>query len=101
MKKTKNRGQCRKEYQEKFELFQRLLEAARGDISELLDQNGIDTISTLGRIKKFDSYYKKASEGMDQGIFTNPIDEIQDIVGIRSILIFIDDLDKISSFLSP
>ncbi len=101
MKKIKSKAKCRKEYQEKFELFQKLLEVAKGDIGELLDQNSIDTISTLGRVKKFDSYYKKASIGMEESIFTNPIDEIQDIVGIRSILIFIDDLEKISSILSP
>jgi ppGpp synthetase/RelA/SpoT-type nucleotidyltranferase len=100
-KSIKNRAQCRKEYQEKFELFQKLLEAAKGDVGELLDQNKIDTISTLGRVKKFDSYFKKANEGMEKGVLTDPIKEIQDIVGIRSILIFIDDLEKISTLLHP
>jgi putative GTP pyrophosphokinase len=101
MAKIKNKGTLRREYHEKLELFSRLKEAAKGDIEEILKQNKVINTVVLGRVKSFDSFSKKAQEGLNTGKFTNPIDEIHDLVGIRAVLVFIDDLEKVPDLLVP
>lgn len=101
MAKVKSKSILRKEYQEKLNSLRQLEEAARRDIEEILKQNNISINSVSGRVKTFDSFYNKAQTGLQKGQFINPIDEMWDLVGIRAVVIFIDDLEKISTLLQP
>lgn len=90
------------EYQKKKDVFATLKNSAIADFSSLLEKNNISVNKVVGRIKSFDSFFQKIQTMAQSDIFfENPCDDINDLVGVRIVLLFVDDLDKIESILKP
>ncbi|HBP51071.1 MAG: RelA/SpoT domain protein [Candidatus Shapirobacteria bacterium GW2011_GWE1_38_10] len=89
-----------KEYQKRKESLEKLKESVVTDISSLLKSRGIVVNTVKGRVKDFESFYQKIERLAESGaLFDSPCDEIQDLVGVRIVLLFVSDLDKVESML--
>ena len=82
-------------YQESFDHYKSVSHRVLQKINHLLDENGIKA-SVKSRVKSFDSFYNKLLLS-----FNNVRDSsiVTDIIGLRVVCIFLNDLDKIQQLL--
>ena len=86
------------EYQNRVSDFERLSIELQRQIQYLFDKNGISLAVPLqSRTKKWDSIFRK----INQQIVTikSSILELQDLVGLRVILLFKKDIEKVSEII--
>lgn len=88
-------SELRKQYKSKAEVFERLKVVAKFVITQEIKKKQIAFHSIPARIKDFSSILEKAQKKR----ITNPFTEIKDIVGLRVICLFLDDLDKIADII--
>lgn len=70
--------------------------AIQKDLETLLNDKGIDHLSITGRIKDFESFFKKVNY---KG-YTKPFAETEDICGLRIVCFFTSDLVKVSEVIN-
>ena len=74
------------------------------ELREFVEVKGLNNIDYIkGRVKDVNSFLKKASmedENKNELKYQNPLLEIQDIIGLRIIVYYLDDVDKIYNVLN-
>ena len=83
------------EYDEMRPLFDRVYEMAIGYIRQALKSNGVEVTAVEGRVKRRDSLMGKL---VRKGHKYHSLADITDIVGIRVITLFGDDVDRVASY---
>ena len=85
----------RQQFLEKAPIYKRLEEEALFIIKQALNASDIKIYSIQSRIKKVDSFLDKSRRKDCK----NPIEEIQDIVGLRIVCLFLSDISRISEII--
>jgi putative GTP pyrophosphokinase len=98
------RGPVREAVQAYAALHQELSAATEAFVvllTSLLDDAGINYLSVTGRTKSVSSFAAKAlREERGQPMFTDPLTQITDQIGLRVITYLHDDVDSVASLLS-
>ncbi|MCP4582334.1 MAG: hypothetical protein GY839_12030 [candidate division Zixibacteria bacterium] len=81
----------KKEYEEKYEIYDKLEEEAEYILGEVLVKSKIKIHLVLSRIKEPDSFRDK----VERKQVKNPFKDITDIVGLRVICLFRSDIERI------
>lgn len=84
------------DFDEKLPLFQEIKDAAISKISEVLKTNDVEVTAVEARVKKRNSLIGKL---VRKGHKYHTIDDITDLVGIRIITLFNDDVDRVASYM--
>ena len=84
------------DFDEKLPVFQEIKDVAIGKISEVLRANDVEVTVVEARVKKRDSLIGKL---VRKGHKYHTIDDITDLVGIRIITLFNDDVDRVASYM--
>ncbi len=90
----------RLKYQELLPSYTSLKDFALADLETLFKGHGLQLSKVEGRIKEFDSLYNKYLTLKRKGLVSSPL-EVQDILGIRVVCLFVKDLDNLEQVLSP
>lgn len=83
-------------YKNNFEYFKSLEVEAKYSIEAFLSDASIKVHSVFGRVKKFDSYVGKLKRFASSG---KEGSDINDIVGLRVLCLFMSDVDRIGSLI--
>lgn len=83
------------EYAQREPLFEQLASEAVFTLNSATRQKKIKTHSVLSRVKTAESIAKKAK---DKGL-EDPLDEIEDIVGVRVVVLFLSDLPRLDKLI--
>lgn len=78
-------------YDEKAAINERLRVEAEFTLKQILEKRSIKTHEISSRVKTFESFLKKAKNKESK----EPFEEIQDIVGLRVVCLFLSDIPKI------
>ena len=84
-----------REYKTKQELFKHLIIIAKQQLDHAIKRQRIKTHSLPYRIKSFDSFANKARKEN----LKDPLNEINDIVGLRVVCLFLSDLSKVGEII--
>jgi ppGpp synthetase/RelA/SpoT-type nucleotidyltranferase len=85
----------RQEYEEREDLYKELMNGAWYQLDHAIKSQKIKTHSIEPRIKPFDSFADKIRKNS----LIDPFNEINDIVGLRVVCLFLSDLDKIGNII--
>lgn len=85
----------KQQFQEKSPIFKRLEIEGRFIIERALFNSDIKIYSISSRIKDVDSFLKKVERKESK----NPFEEIQDIVGLRIVCLFLSDINRIGEII--
>ena len=85
----------REEYQQLNADYERLEDELKDDLKLSLEQGGIRVLSIESRVKDFDSFWGKVKRKRCE----NPLEDIQDICGLRVICYYPSDLDPVSELI--
>ena len=89
--KPPDKEALRKEYDQLGTNYKKLEDELKGDLRLCLEQARIRVLSVESRVKDFDSFWAKAyQKGCD-----NPLQDVQDICGIRVICYYPSDLEPV------
>jgi putative GTP pyrophosphokinase len=80
-------------YEKQKDIYEQLKNGAWYQLDHAIKSQKIKTHSIESRIKTFDSFADKVSQ---KGL-TDPFNQINDIVGLRVVCLFLSDLDKIGN----
>lgn len=83
------------EYNDKLPNYDRARENISEALEEYLKENNISFVTIESRIKDFESFYEKISRKK----YENPFEENEDFCGIRIILYFQDDIEKVNKII--
>ncbi|MFY4781604.1 GTP pyrophosphokinase [Aliarcobacter butzleri] len=83
------------EYNNKLPNYHRARENISEALEEYLKENNISFVTIESRIKDFESFYEKISRKK----YSNPFEENEDFCGIRIILYFQDDIEKVNKII--
>jgi len=83
------------EFNKRFPIYQQAVYKFKFLLEELLKNNNIEYHIVEGRAKELKSFKEK----IKRKSYTNPFDEMTDFVGIRIILYYINDLNKVAEIL--
>ena len=83
------------EYKNKLPKYERAERNVKGAMYEFLKENNIDFLAVSSRIKDFDSFYEK----VDRKNYDNPFLENEDFCGMRIILYYLDDIEKVQEII--
>ncbi|HDR2543600.1 TPA: hypothetical protein QCI29_004373, partial [Enterobacter mori] len=81
------------EYGRKIPLYTDLMEQTRATLIKMLEEEGISLFSVEGRVKTKESLELKIS----RKTYTSPMNDIDDLCGVRVICYYESDLDHIES----
>ncbi len=84
------------EYDEKLPVFQKVKEIVSSFIHQALGENKVEVTAVEGRIKQRDSLIGKL---VRKGHKYHTLDDITDILGMRVITLFNDDVDRVASYM--
>ncbi|MEU7478911.1 hypothetical protein AB0A63_23195 [Lentzea sp. NPDC042327] len=82
------------EVRSKYEAYEKKL---RELVCEILDHAGIDVFQVEGRVKTLDSFDEKIRR--KSGKYDNPLTDMTDLVGVRIIAHYVEDVDRIVELL--
>ena len=88
-----NDEELRREYEQRLSEFERITDEIANGLQYGLSEKKIPFDRVYGRVKEFDSFMDKIRRKNLQ----NPFQEINDIVGIRVICLYRDDIEKIQN----
>ncbi|MCY4614298.1 MAG: RelA/SpoT domain-containing protein [Nitrospira sp.] len=88
-----NDEEFRREYEQRLPDFERITDEIANSLQYGLSEKKIQVDAVRGRVKEFDSFMEKIRRKNLQ----NPFQEINDIVGIRVICLYRDDIEKIQN----
>lgn len=83
------------EYNNKLPNYDRARENISEALEEYLKENNISFVTIESRIKNFESFYEKISRKK----YSNPFEENEDFCGIRIILYFQNDIEKVNKII--
>lgn len=83
------------EYNDKLPNYDRARENIKEALEEFLKEKNISFVTIESRIKDFESFYEKISRKK----YENPFEENEDFCGIRIILYFQDDIEKVNKII--
>ena len=83
------------EYNDKLPNYDRARENIKEALEEFLKEKNISFVTIESRIKNFESFYEKISRKK----YKNPFEENEDFCGIRIILYFQDDIEKVNKII--
>lgn len=84
------------EYDTKYPLYEKVRGIVITHVKKVLADNGVEVTAVEGRTKQRDSLVGKL---IRKGHKYHSLDDITDIVGIRVITLFCDDVDRVASFM--
>jgi len=93
-----DRGSLAKEYFERYEQYQEIVDWLQRDIETLLNRERICGI-VRARIKSFESYYQKLLRKCENYENTSVCRSINDLLGLRVVCPFLDDLKAVECVL--
>ncbi|HUW86879.1 MAG TPA: hypothetical protein VMW30_00660 [Candidatus Paceibacterota bacterium] len=82
-------------YDNNLEAFRRLQEEVEYSLKAAVDLVGIETQSLISRIKSKASFLEK----VDRKAYAAPTEEIEDIVGVRVVCLFLSDMPRLKSII--
>ena len=88
---TLDRARVERQYRESENIYRRLEEEATFVLTDALDGGGIKRHSISSRLKTFPSLFDKA----ERQELRNPLKEINDIIGLRVVCLFLSDIDRV------
>ncbi len=88
---VENRAALQKAYEEKEETYNSLILLLVSRAEEIMDSSAHRAMVS-GRVKKFDTFYKKILDKSRTAVIKNPFEEIHDILGVRIVVPFIEDI---------
>ena len=91
-----NGEELRQEYEGRLPVLENMKDRIVISLRQSIDHKKIPFDAVKGRIKEFDSFMEKIRRKTLQ----NPFQEINDIVGIRVICLYRDDIEKIKNIIS-
>ncbi|MCM3527864.1 hypothetical protein M4D56_01980 [Cytobacillus oceanisediminis] len=94
---VKNTDQLSKWYKENRPLYESLSNKVEGIIQEILQYNNIEVYSITSRAKEIESFIDKAKKDK----YTDPMNEIKDLAGIRVITFVKSDVEKCCDLIKP
>lgn len=97
VKKTKTPEEWGDIYKERFTVFQEFTHKLQALFLELLRKNSIDFAQIESRPKSVESFVEKIRK--DRNGYVNPLEDITDLVGIRIIAYYKEDVDKIGEII--
>lgn len=83
------------EYNDKLPNYDRARENIKEALEEFLKEENISFVTIESRIKDFESFYEKISRKK----YENPFEKNEDFCGIRIILYFQDDIEKVNKII--
>ena len=90
-----NDEEFRREYEQRLPDFERITDEIANSLQYGLSEKKIQVDAVRGRVKEFDSFMRKIRSKNLQ----NPFQEINDIVGIRVVCLYRDDIEKIKNII--
>ncbi len=91
----KDKETTEKEYNALVPIYEKLATNLKRDLESLIIKAGIETLPISYRIKTFDSLWgKKERKG-----YTEPLDETEDICGLRIVCFYPSDIEKLSDLI--
>mgnify|MGYP005855112131 CR=1 FL=1 len=90
-----NRESIYQEYKSKLPKYERVERNIKGAINEFLNNYDIPFLTVSSRIKDFDSFYNKIT----RKDYENPFEDNEDFCGIRIILYYLDDIEKVQKII--
>lgn len=90
-----NQDEIYQEYKKQLPIYGRAEKNIKGAITEFLNENDIPFLAITSRVKEFDSFYEKISRKH----YDNPFSENEDFCGIRIILYYLDDIEKVQQII--
>jgi len=90
-----NKENMLEEYKNQFPLYERAERNIKGALLEFLKENDIPFLAVSSRIKDFDSFFKK----IDRKNYAKPFLENEDFCGMRIILYYLDDIEKVQEII--
>jgi ppGpp synthetase/RelA/SpoT-type nucleotidyltranferase len=91
-----NRESLLAKYHKVAPLYTRVANNTKEAIEHFLNENNIPFLTVVSRVKDFDSFYEKISRKN----YSNPFEENEDFCGVRVILYYISDLEKVNEIIS-
>ena len=90
-----NKDSIYQEYKKRLPIYERAERNIKGAINQFLLENDISYLTISSRVKDFDSFYEKIS----RKDYLDPFDENEDFCGIRIILYYLEDIEKIQKII--
>lgn len=97
--KSKNNQKLRSEYDSRLELYNSLLSEAQFIIKNKIERDEIKIHNLSGRIKTYESVSAKLSK-KKKNLKEQSLSMLNDVVGLRIVCLFLDDIPKIQNSLS-
>ena len=85
-------------YKERYVIYNEFTDKLRNLFLELLHQNNIEIAQIESRVKSVESLVEKIHRDRDKA-YRNPLEDITDLVGIRIITYYTEDVDKIGDLI--
>lgn len=86
----------RLKYSENFSLYNRACNNIQEALTIFISEHKIPFLTISTRVKTFDSFYEK----IDRKNYTNPFDDAEDFCGVRIILYYLSDIEKVNKIIS-
>lgn len=89
------KNNLKSDYDKKQELYNQVKDTAKFILSQVINGQKIKYHSLTSRIKSFDSFIDKIRRKK----IKNPFDEIHDVVGLRIVCLFLDDIQALGDII--
>lgn len=90
-----NQDEIYQEYKKQFPIYERTEKNIKGAITEFLNEYDIPFVAISSRVKEFGSFYEKITRKH----YDHPFSENEDFCGIRIILYYLDDIEKVQQII--
>ena len=74
-------------------LYQKLVDEIIFALGQYLDKDGVAYSEIVGRVKTLDSFANK----IDRKLYTDPVNDTDDLAGVRVVCLFEQDLEKVAN----
>ncbi|NTV78596.1 MAG: RelA/SpoT domain-containing protein [Clostridiales bacterium] len=89
-----NKSKLLKQYEKQSKKYEKILYILTKKFEAILTGSGCNA-QVKGRIKSFDALYRKLLTRCQNGIIEKPFDVISDIIGMRIVVPFLEDLESV------
>lgn len=90
-----SKSDLQREYSQRLPLFSRLRDNVEEAIGLFVKEASIPLLAVTGRVKEFTSFLEKA----ERKKYAKPFDDNEDFVGVRVILYYPDDVEKVAQII--
>lgn len=89
-----NKSKLLSQYDKIYNKYDKILNALTKKFETILTDSGCNA-QVKGRVKSFDALYRKLLTRCQYGIIEKPFDVISDIIGMRIVVPFLEDLESV------